>query len=174
MGAGRAKLIDGGSAEDEEVVRWRAPKVIKGESGADTEAALVYSMGMLMLEVLTCRLPCAEMDLADVKHLSLAKGDAVEVKGSGPLFDIVRSCVMLSPGARPSLDSLLCSLARLVPGMDVLQDDRVPDVAVALEDKNLDPAQNAGEEASAQEKKDGNSPNDDRIILSPSRTVFIF
>lgn len=90
-------------------VRWRAPETM-GRHPAWSTKSDVYSMGMVMWEIVTRNIPFHDViDDASIPIIVRMDGARPEIPDScpAPLADIIKRCWTADPNERPSCDVLL-------------------------------------------------------------------
>lgn len=91
---------------------WMAPELIQsnGVSAHHTAAADIYSMGMVIYEVITGQVPFAGVDIADLKNaltgeppltLEVPRFDRSIAPGADALVQLMRQCSVRDPSQRP-------------------------------------------------------------------------
>jgi serine/threonine protein kinase len=103
--------------KSDEQCRWRAPDVIRGETYGAAEPSVVYTLGMILLEGLTGRLPLWELSTTSVRHSAVFHTHSLNIAREGPMWDLVRSCLNPTPSMRPTLTGIKNTVAALVPGL---------------------------------------------------------
>jgi hypothetical protein len=103
--------------KDAELCRWEAPEVIRNHSFAGSEPAMVYALGMIVVEVLTGQVPLSDLSATEVTELALSRTEPPPIMGDGPMWDLARRCIATSADARPSLEEVINALTALVPGL---------------------------------------------------------
>ncbi|KAG8706665.1 hypothetical protein FRC11_008046, partial [Ceratobasidium sp. 423] len=101
--------------------RWTAPEILKGES-AHTKAADVYSLGMTILEVLTGKVPYANVhELALIVHIVVKSSMPIRPLEVIPrnsvfgniLWAILTSCWTHNTNQRPTADDVRYMMSRI-------------------------------------------------------------
>lgn len=127
--------------------RWLAPEVLRGEYA--TEAADVFSMGVVLWELLVGKFPWGGMERSEIRTRVLAGGRlevppaedlpggaaTAEFAGLPRYLDLMRQCWAQEPGERPGFWEVareLADLCKLAPmpgqaaeGRDSASDDMV-------------------------------------------------
>jgi hypothetical protein len=136
-----------GHGAPDDLCRWRAPDVLRGSTSAGSESALVYTLGMIMMEVLRRQIPLDEMSADEIEDNALLHLEPPTIAEEGPLWDIVRACVTSPVVLRPSLAELKRMLRALMSDGTGLMgsaleigsaDDVTEAVEVVLADENLE------------------------------------
>jgi hypothetical protein len=105
------------SWKSEDQCRWRAPDVIRGETFGGSEPSVVYTLGMILLEGLTGRMPLWELSAASVRASAVFQTHSLNIAREGPMWDVVRNCLSRTASARPTLTDIKNTVAALVPGL---------------------------------------------------------
>ncbi|KAK2947351.1 hypothetical protein BLNAU_17738 [Blattamonas nauphoetae] len=99
--------------------RWEAPEVRKDEqlpkNEYDQAKASVFSLGLVMFEMVTMTVPFGEVDGVNA-HRQIVSGSLPDVSKieDDSTRDLISSCLSFNPNERPSLSSLSDSLSELV------------------------------------------------------------
>jgi serine/threonine protein kinase len=106
-------LTDRVDATPEQLLRWKAPELMKEQVRDVSHATLVYAVGMLLFELLTGNIPFAScegpalLETAENMEKCLAGGQQT------PLWELLKCCVETDPVKRISLSQLSSRLAFL-------------------------------------------------------------
>lgn len=100
--------------------RWMAPEVVAvldGKRESYDEKSDVWALGMVLFEMLTCRLPYEEVGLLDVRNHVL-KGHSPAFSGEvqeeyAPFLPLFYNCTKFKPEERYSAEQALLHLLRL-------------------------------------------------------------
>ncbi|KAK2944108.1 hypothetical protein BLNAU_20940 [Blattamonas nauphoetae] len=105
-------LKEGGMGKKSERVviegdRWKAPEVVMGKKGINSESAAVFSLGLILWELETHQVPFRELDALNA-HLQLKTGQPLPMEGieSAELVEMITQCLDLDPANRPTLSEL--------------------------------------------------------------------
>ncbi|KAK2940109.1 hypothetical protein BLNAU_24979 [Blattamonas nauphoetae] len=105
-------LKEGGMGKKSERVviegdRWKAPEVVMGKKGINSESAAVFSLGLILWELETHQVPFRELDALNA-HLQLKTGQPLPMEGieSPELVEMITQCLDLEPANRPTLSEL--------------------------------------------------------------------
>jgi hypothetical protein len=131
----------------EELDRWRAPELLSGETEGPTEKSLVYTIGVMMWELMTTEVPFGSIEDANVKAQVGSKEEELPVTGSGALWRVVKECVRAEEYERPTLAELQTKVEWLLPKAEEGPDTPPPPAAE-------DFAPDDGDEGAAEEEKD--------------------
>lgn len=106
---------------------WAPPEMFDDKAGGLTEKADVYSFGIIIFEISTCKLP-----YSDISQMQLPR---VKVKGQLPKFpedmdadlaEITKICLVHRPASRPSMQVVLDKIAQAATkhGIDLREEQR--------------------------------------------------
>lgn len=85
----RAALLGGGY----EAIRWRAPEINDGIETISSEATAVYSVGMLLWELLTAEIPFGEIDaITASRKTSKGHRPSIQDMEGSPFAGIISRC----------------------------------------------------------------------------------
>ncbi|KAK2954329.1 hypothetical protein BLNAU_10661 [Blattamonas nauphoetae] len=98
--------------------RWEAPEVKRDEQPKneyDQAKASVFSLGLVMFEMVTMTVPFGEVDGVNA-HRQIVSGSLPDLSKieDDSTRDLISSCLSFNPNERPSLSSLSDSLSELV------------------------------------------------------------
>lgn len=125
----RAKLADFGIAKEKDILQtvcktgnmlkgsepWMAPELFK-KGGQWSEQAEIFSLGMVLLELVTCKMPVRDCKFDDDVQgyiFTDAKIPDVYPKQAEPLISLIKDC-QKERGQRPKLSKIITELTSLL------------------------------------------------------------
>lgn len=95
-------------------LRWWAPEVARaaasGDVGFDYRASDVWSVGMLLVELVTLRAPYAGLGAEELKTALAVGSFPPNIPPTSLLLPFIQQCLQVDPTARPSASALAASL----------------------------------------------------------------
>ncbi|KAK2954541.1 hypothetical protein BLNAU_10561 [Blattamonas nauphoetae] len=91
-----------------EGLRWQAPEVVANAVEVDREKAAVFSLGLILWELLTENVPFGEMDAVNAARQNETGGlPRMSLVSNQNAKDTIQQCLQTDPLSRPSFSSLL-------------------------------------------------------------------
>ncbi|KAK2960713.1 hypothetical protein BLNAU_4368 [Blattamonas nauphoetae] len=91
-----------------EGLRWQAPEVVANGIEVDREKAAVFSLGLILWELLTENVPFGEMDAVNAARQNETGGlPRMSLVSNQNAKDTIQQCLQTDPLSRPSFSSLL-------------------------------------------------------------------
>jgi hypothetical protein len=118
-GANRSPVLvveDEAGAGGDDLGRWLAPELLLGTSKVATEHSLVYTLGLVIQEVMTGEIPFSGMDCNEIKTRLSERQELVQIPSDAGLWDVVRICLRRFPADRITLSELKTRFFRGLDG----------------------------------------------------------
>ncbi|KAH7828062.1 uncharacterized protein MONOS_14332 [Monocercomonoides exilis] len=99
-----------------ECMRWKAPELLMNKKMGATKKSVVFSIGMMLWECLTLKVPFGEYEaaIAGQKIMNGERPDVEGIRGSG-LFGVVGSCISAQGKDRPGVVEVRRELLEIFP-----------------------------------------------------------
>ncbi|KAK2963829.1 hypothetical protein BLNAU_1398 [Blattamonas nauphoetae] len=97
-----------------EGLRWQAPEVVQNSVGVDREKAAVFSLGLILWEMVAEAVPFGEMDAVNAARQNEIGGlPRMSLISGQKERELIQRCLHTKPSSRPTLSSFLSSLSEL-------------------------------------------------------------
>ncbi|CAJ1443568.1 unnamed protein product, partial [Effrenium voratum] len=126
---------------------WAPPEMFDQKEGL-TEKADVYSFAIIFFELLTKRVPFAEISAAQLPAVKAANQLAIPSGVPADCAELIRQCCVASPAARPSMSGAQARVREIAQSHDIsLLEVKPPAALLCFDDDQQRRVQDAEDEA---------------------------